>query len=383
MASSAATTSLVPPTAVAGVWKRVWEQDPIGDTETADTTTLVLWTQTPQSGMYVDIRLPHDAPGRSLETAQAAGYVPRPEAIEGTGLSSIDSMNEAMIQTFAKQKSFAGVLHFSPGDTTTSGAALQQDPELAKLAAATPVESSIPLCTCFWRRDIDYQPPTGGLDIGVCASGPANPDGSIDLRETGNDGSYAELWHRLPGSDQGPFLALKLITENDLPRVGCWVRTGKYFAYAVGRPSNAEIATQVGCHGKSSEIQSSCTGKSLMEAINSIDDDDLSNRMKLLGSYVAAYGELEPATKDATLLQWNIKHSTDPGLVGCQLVDQQVGGGTSCSVLLVTDSGGNSKSSELQVGDILLQTLMGQNGNVRKWQVMEITGTSNLPSLVQ
>ncbi|KAG7345926.1 hypothetical protein IV203_004993 [Nitzschia inconspicua] len=376
-----------PPTAVAGVWQRLWEQDPIGDTETADTTTLVLWTQTPKSGIYVDIRLPKDAPGRSLEDAEAAGYLRRPQAIEGTGITAtVDNEDETnVVARFARQKSFAGVLNFSPGDTTTSGAALEKDEELAKLAAVTiPTSSSIPLCTCFWRRDIDYQPPTGGLDIGVCTSGPANADGSIDMRETGSDGSYAELWHRLPGSNDGPFMAMQLLTEDDLPRVGYWVRTGKYFAYAVGRPSDEETATQLGCHPRSSAVQSSsCTGKSLLEAINALDDStNMKNQLKLLGSYVAVCGELEPS--ETSQMQWNIKQSTDPGLVGCRLIDAKMEDNVSCSVSTILDSQGTIKSNKelVEVDDILCQTLAGESGKVRKWQVMEISGASHLPGLV-
>ena len=49
---------------LAGVWERTFEEDPIGDTLNADTTTLVLWTQSPQSGIYIDLRLPLHSPGR-------------------------------------------------------------------------------------------------------------------------------------------------------------------------------------------------------------------------------------------------------------------------------------------------------------------------------
>ncbi|KAL3917060.1 MAG: hypothetical protein SGILL_004891, partial [Bacillariaceae sp.] len=76
---------------VAGVWQRLWEQDPIGDDATADKDTLVLWTQAPQSGMYVDIRLPKGAPGRSKELVETAGFQPRPEALQGTGLTTTAS----------------------------------------------------------------------------------------------------------------------------------------------------------------------------------------------------------------------------------------------------------------------------------------------------
>ncbi|KAL3893600.1 MAG: hypothetical protein SGARI_008067, partial [Bacillariaceae sp.] len=130
-------------------------------------------------------------------------------------------------------------------------------------------------------------PPTGDLDIGVCASGPPNADGSIDLRETGQDGSYAELWHRLPGSEKGPFLALQLITENgSTERAGYWVRTGQHFAYAVGRPESAKAAALLGCHEQSSKLKDDCSGKSLKDAIESLHADAVSAQMDLLGSYV-------------------------------------------------------------------------------------------------
>ena len=71
---------------VAGVWKRLWEEDPLGDSEGADRDTLVLWTQAPKSGIYVDIRLPFGSPGRSLQDARAAGYKLNPSALEAKGL---------------------------------------------------------------------------------------------------------------------------------------------------------------------------------------------------------------------------------------------------------------------------------------------------------
>lgn len=378
-----------PPSAVRGVWQRKWEQDPIGDVDSADTTTLVLWTQAPQSGIYVDLRLPRDAPGRSLQAAQAAGYSPRPEALDGKGLTALNNnMDEATVATFATQKSFAGILHFSNGDTTDSGDALKKDKELARLAAAAPsTPSSIPLCTCFWRRDLDYQPPSGGLDIGVCTSGPANADdGSIDLRETGDDGSYAELWHRLSGSNEGPVLALELVSENDRPRAGYWVRTGMHFAYAVGRPSTAECIQQLGYHPRSSDI-ASCTGKSLLKALHSlVDSGDVKSQLQLLGSYVSACGILESATPDASQQQqqqlcWNIQQSTDPGLVGCRLIDTTIESGVSCSVGTLIDSDGTIKtcsSSRISVGDTVLQSLAGKNGIVRRWRVMEASGPCHL-----
>ncbi len=66
-------------------------------------------------------------------------------------------------------------------------------------------------------------------------------DGSVLLRETGDDGSYAEGWLRVPGSETGPFFALTLVSEggqgrthSNNARTGYWVRAGNRFAYAVG-----------------------------------------------------------------------------------------------------------------------------------------------------
>ncbi|KAL3931893.1 MAG: hypothetical protein SGARI_004099, partial [Bacillariaceae sp.] len=153
--SNTSKTPPIPPTAVAGVWQRLWEQDPIGDEAGADKDTLVLWTQAPKSGIYVDVRLPQNSPGRSKELAEAAGFQPRPEALAGTGMTTTSSSKpsaEDLLEMFTEQKSFAGVMEFTLGDTT-SGEALQKDVELAKLAAAaaTATTDSLPLCTCFWR----------------------------------------------------------------------------------------------------------------------------------------------------------------------------------------------------------------------------------------
>ncbi len=67
-------------------------------------------------------------------------------------------------------------------------------------------------------------------------------------------------------------------------------------------------------------------GKSLQEAILSTtkaDDSDgnvvVSVQLAVLGSYVTVAGEIEDETEDIWT-SWKIKHSTDPGLVGCNLV---------------------------------------------------------------
>jgi hypothetical protein len=289
--------------------------------------------------------------------------------LEARGISVDPSkLTNEQLDVLLRQKSFAGQLQHSIGDTT-SGDALAKDVPLANLAKAAKEDaSSISLCTCFWRRDIDYQPPSGGLDIGVCASSPPNSDESIDLRETGDDASYAEGWHRLPGSAVGPYFALRLLSENNVERTGYWVRTGKYFAYAIGRPDDLDTSKSLECHEKSASIKE-CIGKSLSEAVKSI-SDDIATQMEIVGSYLGLYGEVSESGT------WTISHSTDPGLVGCFLVGSDIDTDACCSVLSALDGSDNSK---LDVGSLLNQAIAGENGIVRKWKVVEFEGSSNLP----
>ena len=73
---------------VAGVWSRQWAEVPL-DSGIFDRETLVHWTQAP-CGIYVDIRLPHNAPGRSLEAAAAAGFSPKKWGLVADGTIMID-----------------------------------------------------------------------------------------------------------------------------------------------------------------------------------------------------------------------------------------------------------------------------------------------------
>jgi hypothetical protein len=105
---------------VAGVWQREWEEDPLGDSQGADRDTLVLWTQARDSGIYVDLRLPLGSPGRSLEAARSAGIQPRPSALAATSMGQQDKLFGAgdLLDLLLAQKSFAGVIQYSVGDTT-------------------------------------------------------------------------------------------------------------------------------------------------------------------------------------------------------------------------------------------------------------------------
>ena len=346
---------------VAGVWLRKFEEDPLGDEAGADRSTLVLWTQSASSGIYVDIRLPLGSPGRSIEEAQKAGIVPRPSAIAANGFSDdakkILLGRDGVVDIILRQKSFAGIIDYKVGDTTSSGDAVKKDEILAKLAAERKKDAKgLTLCTCFWRRDIDYQPPSGGLDIGVCASEVlAEEDGSVLLRETGDDASYAEGWFRLPYTDKGPFMTLELLEEDGKAgRAGYWVRAGNRFAYAIGRPKDSEAESAFkACKG--SHSISTFVGKILSEAIIAISKES-SHVLDIAGSYLCACGEI---TSEAA---WIINHSTNPELVGCSIVGDLEK--ENCCSQIADLSGGN---------DIIEQVLIG--GSIkRRWKVVELDG---------
>ena len=344
---------------IAGVWLRKFEEDPLGDETGADLSTLVFWTQSARSGLYVDIRLPLGSPGRSIEEAQKAGIVPRPSAITANGFSDDAKerlqQQKSLVDIILRQKSFAGQIIYKVGDTTSSGEAVKKDQILAKLAAERETDSKgLSLCTCFWRRDIDYQPPSGGLDVGVCASEQGADDGSVLLRETGDDASYAEGWFRLPHTDKGPFMALELLEEDGKAgcRVGFWVRAGARFAYAIGRPGTFEAESALKIY-KGSHSISSCVGQMLSEAVSSMSENP-SEMLDIAGSYLCACGKINSEQT------WIINHSTNPELVGCSIVGNLEKQNLCCSQITPTDE--NSKEVE--------QVLAG--GLKRRWRIVEL-----------
>jgi len=367
---------------VAGVWSRKFEEDPLGcDEEEIDRTTLVVWTQTPESGIYVDLRLPLTSPGRS-DT-----HCPRvkdPSALCATSNSLLkivhdndaEDIKASWLDLLTKQKSFAGVLTYYPGDATTThkGQALAKDALLAE--CSKPGTAALPLCTCFWRRDIDYQPPSGGLDIGVCASYSAMVcDGGVDIRETGDDGSYAEGWRRMGKTHQGPFMALELVEENGHrnTRKGYWVRAGHRFAYAIGRPESVEAATALNCVPESASIQEK-VGQTLNEVISAIDDNDkMEQKLAILSSYVAVVGEIFETEEDKS--SWRISDSTNPGLVDCHLVGEDMDEDETCCSVTQGDS---KKAKE---GDVVEQMVRADGSFVRKWKVVELSSGCSIPFL--
>jgi hypothetical protein len=365
---------------VVGVWQRAYEQDPIGDEEGADVSTLVLWTQTP-SGMYVDIRIPEHSPGRRCQQHDDYANIPRrPAAILARGYgeeakkyilssssvkSDLDPRKDpnSMLGVILRQKSFAGFLEYSDSDTT-DGTALKNDPVLRTFAAEN---NEIGLCTCFWKRDIDYQPPSGSLDVGVCASEKeSNPESSSSLllRETGKDGDYAEGWLRLPGTaikqsmeSNAITMALQLISEDNVPRSGYWVRVNNRFAYAVGYPKSEELAEQLECL-KTSAIIPTTEGRNLAQLLQDYEPNDI---LDIVGCYVGITGTIDQENQS-----WTIQYSTQPELVGCQLLVSGEEKGDDCCTSLLSQNENDS---------VIEQRLVSASGKAfyRTWRIVELT----------
>ena len=237
---------------------------------------------------------------------------------------------------------FAGFLLVTKKDTILAN--------LAEAAAKNPASGALSLCTCFWKREIDYQPPSGGLDIGVCASETPDKDGSVLLRETGDDANYSEGWFRHGDTVHGPFMALELISKE---RKGYWVRAGKNFAYAVGRP----VETVAGCHEKSNQIASQ-VGKKLPEAVKELVGEKKEAMLDLAASYLCVAGEVIGDS-------WKILHSTNPELVQCNLLggDQKL-----CCSHLKSEPGG--------IVTQILATEVGMTPAKREWKIVEMDESS-------
>lgn len=93
----------------------------------------------------------------------------------------------------------------------------------AGFAGRTAIDGAI----CQWHRAIDFQPPSGRDDIGRMHF--ERPD---YLLEDGLDGSYHEVWERLPeslGRNWGTWLSAAD------GRQGCLLLAGDYFLFAAGR----------------------------------------------------------------------------------------------------------------------------------------------------
>ncbi len=80
---------------------------------------------------------------------------------------------------------------------------------------------------CHWHRAFDVQPPRGSEDIGAM-----HFENSERVLEDGLDGSYHEVWERLPDSI-GRNWGLWLVAADG--RQGCLLLAGDYFVFAASR----------------------------------------------------------------------------------------------------------------------------------------------------
>jgi hypothetical protein len=172
----------------------------------------------------------------------------------------------------------------------------------------------------------------------------------------------------VPGTADGPFLALQLESESDIQgcRDGYWVRTGNRFAYAIGRPSNLQFAEHLQCPSSSAAVKD-LVGKNLVQALETL-ADDYGERLGIAGTYVCVAGEIDGKGN------WRILHSTNPELVGCLLVGQKESE-LCCSHLQIVGEG-------LKAGSSLDQTIVGEGCIVRRWKVMELEGSNDLPGIL-
>lgn len=152
-----------------GLWRREAITTPSGY---SDTTTRVMWLQT--RSWYADIRVPADRPSRP-------------------GARGFADFTDAELVQLATMQGFAG-----------------------ELSATDDV--------CFWRRDLDYQPPSPSLDEATFRiEGPV-------MIEDGIHAEYREIWWRAPESE-GACAAFKL----DGPGQGLLVISGDAFMEIEGR----------------------------------------------------------------------------------------------------------------------------------------------------
>lgn len=113
---------------------------------------------------------------------------------------------------------FADLRIPQPGPTDAAGRARQ-----AGFAGVTEVLGD----TCQWHRALDFQPPRASADIGRMRF-----DGPERLLEDGLDGSYHEVWERLPES-RGRSAGTWLQAADG--RQGCLLLAGDCFLFAASR----------------------------------------------------------------------------------------------------------------------------------------------------
>ncbi|WP_417792377.1 hypothetical protein [Stutzerimonas xanthomarina] len=156
--------------------------------------------------------------------------------------------------------------------------------EQAGFAGLTEVRDDV----CQWHRLIDYQPAGGTPDIGRMRF-----EGPDCLLEDALDGSFHEVWQRLPES-QGSNWGVWLRSADEPQRQGCLLVAGDYFLFAADRPSAL-----------------AADGTHLRDQLALAMPDE---RPGLLACEISFGRQRNGATP------WTITHSTLPGRVGDSLL---------------------------------------------------------------
>lgn len=167
-----------------GVWQRSLLETPVA----RDTTSRVLWLQTPR--WHADLRIPAGRPDFS-------------------GVSCLAECDDAQLAWLATQQGFCGVT--------------QVDGE-----------------RCTWHRQMDIQPASGSRDTGRM-----HFDGER-VAETGIEADYLEIWERLPQS-RGSAAALELVAESSRPpdRPTWLLVAGDCFMFVRGRSTRLPRAADL------------------------------------------------------------------------------------------------------------------------------------------
>jgi hypothetical protein len=166
----------------AGAWQRDWISRHGG---ARDASVTVRYVQTPS--MFGDVRIRGDRPALA-------------------GAASFADLSDDQLLALAKQNGFAGY-------TTVDG------------TSAT------------WHHEIDFQPSSGGADIGRIEL-----SGNGKMFEHALDESYVESWSALGGGD-GPFLAVKVARGDRVGHV--LVVGGDHFVYARARVTALPAADSI------------------------------------------------------------------------------------------------------------------------------------------
>jgi hypothetical protein len=162
----------------------LWRREVITAPGFRDETTQVVWLQT--GSWYADLRVPADRPSRP-------------------GADGFAAFGDDDLIACAKVQGFAGQLTVADG-------------------------------VCYWRRDLDYQPPSASPDEGRYSL-----DGDVMI-EDGIHADYQEIWRRAPESTEPAGVFTR---EAEDGRAGLLVIGGRFLIEVVSRSGPASQAASL------------------------------------------------------------------------------------------------------------------------------------------